>query len=192
MGCLTFADFPLPLSVGTHSMLPAIWSVTASMPPFNLGPSREGKNLSQSFNRADTHQLTFDTFLPCRTTITGRLSFHLTTVDTTHGWVISRWNVTSRYKKEYVLEKTNNGGRSFEPLPSLPVYLSEEHSYYDYTPQPCLESLNNGGDIFSTIFASVDMYRGYQGAFIYRASSSSWERQPDIRHAIRTSSSGKL
>ena len=82
------------------------------------------------------------------------------TYDSFHGWVI--WGNNN------FLEKTKDG-RLFEPFP----YPPENLTHYTRT---CLESLNNGGDIFTTM-KGLPYYN--PPTYIFRMNSSAWERQPN-------------
>ena len=96
------------------------------------------------------------------------------TYDSTHGLVMGGFNTSADFAYDvYLMEKTKDG-RSFEPLPSLPEGVGSVI---------CLETLNNGGDIFALVSKEVDTgYTGYDSntTFIFRANSSTWERQPDM------------
>ena len=67
-------------------------------------------------------------------------------------------------------EKPYNHGMSFEPFPSLPDGRASAAS--------CLETLDNGGDIFAQV-KEWDSGRNLNRTYIFRANSSTWERQPD-------------
>lgn len=99
--------------------------------------------------------------------------FGASTYDSVHGWVIG--GRTVEYEdvdnREYLLEKTKDG-RSFEPFPSLP----DDFTIYgamSMSGVTCLETLNNGGDIFVT-------GSGRNTTYIFRTNTSTWERQPDV------------
>ena len=105
-------------------------------------------------------------FLP--ETSNGGNSGVTTTYDSTHGWIMGGWN--SSYNgndREYLLEKTRDG-KSFETFPSLPEGLL---SSWRWSKPRCLEALDNGGDIFAL--------GSRNQSYIFRADSSTWERQPD-------------
>ena len=90
-----------------------------------------------------------------------------TTYDSTHGWIMGGWNTSDYDNREYLLEKTRDG-KSFETFPSLPEGLL---SSWRWSKPRCLEALDNGGDIFA--LGSENQ------SYIFRADSSTWERQPD-------------
>ena len=100
------------------------------------------------------------------------VAFRGSTYDTVQGWVI--WGeIKEHYMDggEFLVEKTNDG-RHFEPFPSMPRNFTS----YGIV---CMESLNNGGDIF----AIEDGWREGKThilTHIFRASSSTWERQSDF------------
>ena len=109
---------------------------------------------------------------------------NVATSDSTHGWVMGGMRKENGYR-ENLLKKTRDGS-SFEPFPSLP----------DAGRAICLETLDNGGDIFA---ASVD-----SNIYIFRHTNSTtamstttttspvtttnpgnlgtsaWERQPGV------------
>ena len=98
------------------------------------------------------------------------------TYDSTHGWVIAGWSIdpitttTYDYHNEgddenthFLMEKTMDG-KYFEPFPSLP----DEGA-------ACLETLDNGGDIFAT-----GTGQSAHRAYIFKNSISEWKRLPDI------------
>ena len=97
------------------------------------------------------------------------------TYDSTHGLVMGGRNASNSLSNVYLLEKTKDG-RSFDPLPSFPEGVGSVI---------CLEALNNGGDIFAQVQV-VEEHDWYTGqnltntTYIFRANSSTWERQPDM------------
>ena len=91
------------------------------------------------------------------------------TYDSTHGWVMGGWSTfeDDGGERQHLLEKTKDG-KTFEPFPSLP---DEGAS--------CLETLDNGGDIFATGSGSAS-----NRAYIFRSSISAWKRQPDVPEPV--------
>ena len=114
---------------------------------------------------------------------------NVATSDSTNGWVMGGERKENGYRdREYLLKKTRDGS-SFEPFPSLPER---------YGRAICLETLDNGGDIF----AASDIYDG--NIYIFRHTNSTtamstttttspvtttnpgnlgtsaWERQPGV------------
>ena len=137
-------------------------SVSVTMPNLIIGLLAESKNnLLQTLKVAESSpssplSMTISAGPGCLGSSCGDFGQQMSTVDSTHGWVMFGRNGSHGN----LLQKTMDG-KSFERLPSLPS-----------RPTKCLEALDNGGDIFA-------LGRPRQ-AFIYRTSSSSWEQQPDL------------
>ena len=152
----TLLNVAIPPLMGIGTLLR---SVSVTMPNLIIGLLAESKNnLLQTLKVAESSpssllSMTISAWSWCAGSLCGD---SMSTVDSTHGWVMSGRNGSHGN----LLQKTMDG-KSFERLPSLPS-----------RPTKCLEALDNGGDIFA-------LGRPRQ-AFIYRTSSSSWEQQPDL------------
>ena len=90
--------------------------------------------------------------------------------DDDYSYIYQNWGWEDRDDANFLVEKTKDG-RLFEAFPYPPENIT-------YSVHVCLESLNNGGDIFTT--TSGFRNNKNPATYIFRMNSSAWERQPDL------------
>ena len=110
------------------------------------------------------------------------------TFDSTYGWLMTAWTSDSGYNYNYGYEqdeeamKYTTNGRSFREFPALNYTIDTSYS----TIVDCLETLDNGGDIFAI---TTSITRGYWNElddwestdiFIFHGNTSTWEHKANI------------
>ena len=96
------------------------------------------------------------------------------TYDSTHGLVMGGEDIYEliggRWEEvPHKWQKTHDG-ITFEDFPPL----------YNVEGAACLQTLDNGGDIFAAGIGSPRVTSTRGAAYIFRSNSSTWEQQPDV------------
>ena len=86
---------------------------------------------------------------------------YASTYDSTHGWLM--WEKMHDSDGDREMAQYSRNGRSFGTFP-VPWWVKGVEVQ-------CLETLDNGGDIFVA---------GTESVYIYRHADSTWEKQPDV------------
>ena len=83
----------------------------------------------------------------------------------THGWLmwVNKWSWDGYWPSTAAALKYTKDGKTFGTFP-VPRWVEGGEG-------ECLETLDNGGDIFMA---------GRTSAYIYRNTDSTWERQPEV------------
>ena len=97
----------------------------------------------------------------------------LHTYDSTKGWFLM--GRRTKYITSGKLLINTRDGVSFESVSSFEFPTHHPH----YGPTACLETLDNGGDLFG-IGKTGGWGHADNATFIFRSSSSTWERQADV------------